>query len=98
MSGGSYEYASDTRSIQDLSQHICELKRMVFDLKTYHAEDVSADTEELIRYFEQLEDEFIERIKPLQKVWHALEWFKSGDWGEDGLQEAIEEYRNHKST
>ena len=32
----------------------------------------------------------------LQDVWHAIEWWDSGDWGEDGAMEALEKWRKEQ--
>jgi hypothetical protein len=94
VSGGSYEYlyAQDWRD----GTHNCEpsLQQMAERLAGLgYADDAAAETLDTLLYLRQVRVFTETRWERMRAVWKAVEWWDSGDSGEDGLKEALEAYR-----
>lgn len=95
MSGGSYNYLFAASPSLLVEQHEDNLRRMADRLAALgYAEDAARETEETILIIRQMEVRLQARINRLADVWHAVEWWDSGDRGEDGLRAALEAYRS----
>lgn len=101
MSGGSYNYlstAADVHGIGGLLQRQEDLRSMAHRLDGLCPE-AAAETrlfveggtaeQQAASVFHGI-DTRLERLEPL---WKAVEWRDSGDWGEDQLARALEDYR-----
>lgn len=98
MSGGSYNYASLTEA-HELQEHAYELGCIRDRLAGLgYAQDAAAETEELLVLLRQFEVRAGVRIKRLAQVWRAVEWWDSGDKGEDDVREALCAYRGEGSA
>jgi len=93
MSGGSFDYLcfSDVdqllekrRSLQEMSDFLSKLG---------YAKDAALETEEIILMLNQIEVRIGARVRRLSDVWKAVEWWQSGDSGEDDLKKALKGYR-----
>lgn len=82
MSGGSFEYLC----LWDVETHAC-LEDMAFALSEGSPE--RTETEAIATAIRELND----RIRKVSDVWKAVEWERSGDWGEDQMMRAIADYR-----
>lgn len=94
MSGGSYNYLCSTYDPEDLfnkSRNLVDMSARLAELG--YAEDAAGETEELVCMLNQMRVQICTRMKRLRGVWHAVEWWDSGDSGEDGLKQALKEYR-----
>ncbi|MFE4867721.1 hypothetical protein [Streptomyces sp. NPDC056682] len=83
MSGGSYDYLY--WQVPELGGHVGQLEAMAERLEALpYAAEAAAATR---RILEAISDE------KLADVWRAVEWWDSGDYGEDQVREAIDEHR-----
>ena len=93
MSGGSYEYLF-VKDVDQLLNAESLIKAMFERLAGLgYAEDAAKETFDLLLTLRQ----FRVRIEVMQgrlsEVWRAIEWWDSGDSGEDGFKEALDSYR-----
>ena len=58
----------------------------------------AAETEELLTLFNQWQVRAGVRLRRLEKVWKAVEWWDSADRTEDAVKAALAEYRNDHGT
>jgi hypothetical protein len=83
MSGGSYDYLYF--HVAELGGHSGMLETMAERLEGLpYATEAAVATR---RILESIGDE------KLAEVWRAVEWWDSGDYGEDQVRQVIEEYR-----
>jgi hypothetical protein len=93
MSGGSYNYLF-TKDVEDIFYQEEELQRMADRLAELgYASDAAAETMEVLLEMRRFMNRLQTRLRALSDVWHAVEWWDSGDGGEDGLKRALSEYR-----
>lgn len=93
MSGGSYDYLA-YKSVSDLIDRDGELRSMADRLAGLgYARDAARETEDLILTLRQFQNRIQTRIDRLSGVWHAVEWWDSGDSGEDYVKEELAKYR-----
>jgi hypothetical protein len=86
MSGGSFNYLQSYNCLENL-EHLRGMQQELADLAYDHpqAQPAADATWSIIAAI----DKALERARELDEVWHAVEWWKSGDWGqEDALREA----------
>lgn len=94
MSGGSFNYLCHTWDLPDLITKQSDLEDMSKALAALgYAKDAARETEELLVILRQWEVQAGVRLDRLRDVWKAMEWWRSCDWGEDDLREALAEYR-----
>lgn len=95
MSGGSWNYlcykdidelmnGSSTELLQDMADR----------LNSAGFEDVAKDTQRLVEYIKSASIRIETLFEALSPVFKAIEWFDSGDWGEETLNNEILKYRN----
>lgn len=93
MSGGSYDYlchkqAEDLmtmeRSLQAMSDRLAGLG---------YASDAALETQQLLLTIRQYQNRINASVERLNEIWRAVEWWDSGDSGEDGVKVALEKYR-----
>lgn len=95
MSGGSHNYICHCEA-QELIGREEDLREMSDDLAALgYCKDAAAETEEILILVRQFENRINTRLERLSPVWRALEWWHSGDIGEDSFKEAIEKFREH---
>lgn len=93
MSGGSYDYLY-CKDPEELLGKANDIEDMAETLIKNGYEDVGRD---MIRLSEYIRSAYIrvdvlsEQLRPIMK---AVEWYESADIGADGLQKAVEKYRN----
>jgi hypothetical protein len=94
VSGGSYEYICFADEIDRLLNKRDQVERMADRLAALgYAKDAAKETWDFLLWLRMVEAQFEARHERLSEVWRAVEWWDSGDSGEDGLQAALEEYR-----
>lgn len=95
MSGGSWNYLY-SKDIDDLMQYsnIELLEEMADYLNQNGYEDVAKDTRRLAEYIKSASIRIETLFEALSPVFKAVEWFDSGDWGEETLNNEILKYRN----
>lgn len=97
MSGGSYHYLCHKDFTEAVSAGE-EIQRMADRLAALgYAEDAAKETMDIILEISQARVRIQSRIDRLRNVWMAVEWWDSCDTSEDGVKDALEEYRNPKS-
>lgn len=95
MSGGSFNYLCHTWDLNDLVEKRGSLEAMATELSGLgYAQDAARETEELLVMLRQWEVRAGVRIERLREVWKAVEWWRSCDYGEDQVREALAEYRS----
>lgn len=97
MSGGSYEYLcfKDSRDILDAEE---QLQQMADRLaKLGYASDAAKETEDTLLLIRQFRNRLDARIERLSGVWKGIEWWDSGDRGEEEFKRDLAEYRGEDS-
>lgn len=93
MSGGSFEYLY-RKDADDLFASTCTLQEMADELASLGwAEDAAADAYDLLAIVTTQKVRVDAALKRLSGVFKAVEWWRSMDWGEDRVREALAEYR-----
>ena len=99
MSGGSYNYlcykdatqllsAESDSDIQGMSDRLAGLG---------YASDAAMETEQLLLTIRQSRNRIDAIVKRLSPVWRAIEWWDSGDSGEDNVKDSLENYRGNQA-
>ena len=70
------------------------LQDMVDRLNSAGFKDVAKDTQRLVEYIKLASIRIETLFETLSPVFKAVEWFDSGDWGEETLNNEILKYRN----
>ena len=93
MSGGSYNYLcyTDGDTIWNNIGNLSDMSARLAGLG--YADDAARETEELLVMMRQARNRIETRIKRLSDVWRAVEWWDSGDSGEDHVRLALARYR-----
>jgi hypothetical protein len=94
VSGGSFEYLCYCDDLSDLMGKRHYLGQMVDALAIHGAEDAAAETENLRALLAQTNVRVEVALKRLAPVWKAMEWWQSGDYGENQFHESVAEYRS----
>ena len=93
MSGGSFDYLCYKES-EDLLQSDHQLQSMADELaRLGYAEDAARETQDLLLTIRTMRNRVQTSIDRLSDVWRAIEWWRSGDWGEDQIKEVLARYR-----
>ena len=95
MSGGSWNYLF-CKDIDELMNGSSTelLQDMVDRLNSAGFKDVAKDTQRLVEYIKSASIRIETLFETLSPVFKAIEWFDSGDWGEETLNNEILKYRN----
>lgn len=95
MSGGSWNYLYSKEIDELMNGSSTELLQdMVDRLNSAGFEDVAKDTQRLVEYTKSASIRIETLFEALSPVFKAVEWFDSGDWGEETLNNEILKYRN----
>lgn len=98
MSGGSYDYLF-TKEPDDLFAYSGELERMAERLSGLdYAADAAADAYDLLAILRTQTVRVEAAQRRLAGVFQAIEWWDSGDSGEDHVREALAEYRGEADS
>lgn len=92
MSGGSLNYLC-YKSPEELFHYVSELEEVETELIKRNALDIARDVRRLIEYIKTAENRIGVLSEQLNGVFHAVEWWQSGDIGDDSLVKALENYR-----
>jgi hypothetical protein len=94
MSGGSwnYLYCKDIDELMNGSSTEL-LQDMVDRLNSAGFKDVAKDTQRLVEYIKSASIRIETLFETLSPVFKAVEWFDSGDWGEETLNNEVLKYR-----
>src|SRR5437868_3372794 len=94
MSGGSYDYlylAFDAEEIIRKREALSRMSERLAALPWAHV--AAVETERIAAAIRRL-DSYIAASQPLTDVWHSIEWWDSGDSGEDQAREAARKYES----
>lgn len=69
------------------------LQDMVDRLNSAGFKDVAKDTQRLVEYIKSASIRIETLFETLSPVFKAVEWFDSGDWGEETLNNEVLKYR-----
>ena len=92
MSGGSLNYLC-YKEAADLFGCIDEIEQVEAELLRRGYKDIAKDVRRLIEYINSAENRIAVLNDQLHGVFKAVEWYRSADWGEGSLKEALDEYR-----
>ncbi len=95
MSGGSLDYLC-FKEPEELFHCIEEMEKVEQVLLQRGAQDIARDVRRLIEYVKSAENRISVLSEQLNGIFHAVEWYQSGDYGEDTLRKHIEQYRTGK--
>lgn len=99
MSGGAYEYLCWKTELDELLSRQHHLRNMADRLAGLgYAADAAEETEELLIMLRQWQIRAEVRVKRLEAVWKAVEWWDSADWGEDRVHAALRAYRGEPES
>lgn len=95
MSGGSFNYLF-CKECHELfeKRNVSELEDMERELMQLGYDDVAKDFRRLIEYIKSARNRVGVLAEMLNPIMHDIEWYCSGDIGEDTLAKTIEKYRN----
>lgn len=95
MSGGSFNYLFCKEWHELFEKHnVSELENMERELMQLGYDDVARDFRRLIEYIKSAQNRVDVLAEMLNPIMHDIEWYCSGDIGEDTLAKTIEKYRN----
>lgn len=92
MSGGSLNYLC-YKQPEELFHYIDEMEKVETELIKQGAVDIAKDVRRLIEYIKTAEIRIGVLSERLNGVFHAVEWWESGDIGDVSLAKALENYR-----
>lgn len=94
MSGGSYNYlATHVTGLEDRHDDIVEALAARLDGLGY-ATEAAAETRKVLEILDEAE----KVAQRLYDVWHAVEWWDSGDSGEEQVRKAVSEFQGEYPT
>lgn len=93
MSGGSYNYLclKDADQIREREEELQWMADRLSELG--YAQDAAQETMEVLLTIRAFETRMQARIDRLRGIWRAVEWWDSGDSGEDSLEHELKVYR-----
>lgn len=94
MSGGSWDYLY-SKDVDELMNGLSTelLQDMADRLNSAGFEDVAKDTQRLVEYIKSASIRIETLFEVLSPVFKAVEWFDSGDWGKEALNNEVLKYR-----
>ncbi len=96
MSGGSYDYlfSADYRGLDLDALPYGPMREMAERLAGLgYADDAAKETMDTLLYLRQVRVFLATRWERMRNVWQAVEWWDSGDSGEESVKAALAEYR-----
>ena len=93
MSGGSFNYLCFSE-MPEIMRRTDEFEQMEQILIEKGYEDIAKDVRRLIEYCKSAEVRIGALFEQLNSVLHDVEWYESGDIGDESLKETLEKYRN----
>ena len=93
MSGGSFNYLcfSELPEILSRTDELEQIEQILIE-KRY--EDIAKDVHRLVEYCKSAKVRIGVLFEQLNSVLHDVEWYYSGDIGDESLKETLEKYRN----
>lgn len=93
MSGGSFNYLcfSEFPEIMCRTDELEQMEQILIE-KGY--DDIAKDVHRLVEYCKSATVRIGVLFEQLNSVLHDVEWYESGDIGDQSLKETLEKYRN----
>lgn len=93
MSGGSFDYLcfKEAEELMGNTEQLEQMAKLLAELG--YAEDAARESEELLCLVRQARVRLAVRQARLKGVFQAVEWWKSGDYSEAQVKEALAAYR-----
>lgn len=100
MSGGSLDYLCSKGNADELLQYhnIENMEIVEQTLLERGYNDIAKDVRRLIEYCLSAANRIETLAEMLNNVFYAVEWWKSGDIGDESLKEALEKYRRGETN
>jgi len=93
MSGGSFDYLC-VKDTSDILEYLNQLEDMANALSELgYADDAAKEATELLLVCRKFNVRADTIMRNMSGVFKAMEWWRSGDYGEDSFKEALKEYR-----
>lgn len=92
MSGGSHNYLCYA-DLHEVIGRTADMEDMERELIKMGYTDIAKDVRRLIEYCLSAENRIGVLFEQLERVFHDIEWYHSGDIGEKSLIETFERYR-----
>ena len=94
MSGGIYNYLYCKDSEMLLGEYPDnDIEEIVNRLAELGYEDASKESYRLLQVIKQSRIRVQTIQNRLSGIWKAVEWYDSGDWGKESIEEAVKNYR-----
>lgn len=94
VSGGSFNYLCHSWDLSDLVSKRSHLEAMAEELERLSwAKDAAKETRHLVADLNAIEVRVEVALERLRPVWKAVEWWRSCDWSEDQVREAVTEFQ-----
>lgn len=93
MSGGSFNYMYQSCDAWNLYNYMQNLRDMIEKLEELGYQDAADASTSIIHTLNRLDSEF----ETLRGVWKAVEWYTSGDFAFDQVEDAIKDYRSKQA-
>lgn len=99
MSGGAFNYLCYENDLEGLLGKVHDLSDMTDALAHLgYAADAAQETASLLAHIRATNARVEASSRRLTEVWKAMEWWKSCDWGEDAVRQALADYRGEPAS
>jgi len=99
MSGGSFDYLCFKEADAWVGMQCSrEAQSMIDALIAAGAEDAAKETQTILAIADGARVRLEALIEHIGPVWKAMEWWKSGDSGEDSFEAALAKWRAEEAT
>jgi hypothetical protein len=95
MSGGSYNYICYA-DIEGLLQNEDQIESMAEQLSLLGHREAAKETLEIFNDLVESRNRIEAKKERLESVWRAVEWWASGDSGQEGVNKALAQYRGEE--
>ena len=97
MNEGSFDYLYVADILDEVEKRSEAIERMAETIaKLGYAPDAAQETFELLLEIRATEARMKAYQSRLESLWQAVEWWRSGDWGEERVREALAKYRGQE--
>lgn len=96
MSGGAYDYFYERDTAEDILEHRSDLEQMVATCKAHDKKEAFRLLNDLYLDLEYMATVIEQKHEKLNKIMHDLEWWQSGDTGEEDFDKTVDEFMSRK--
>lgn len=94
MSGGSFNYLCHATCAEDIVEKRYYLEQMAEELERRPGmEDAAVETRRLLLDLQAFDVRVQATTKRIGDLWHAVEWQRSSDYGQEQVDTALAKYR-----